>query len=364
MPLPSTLSMEKVARAAGVATSTVSRALRDDPRISAATRNRVQSCVKELGYRPNPLVSALMTQLREGQPPIAKCNLAWLDFFDDPEDWRRDPVQRAFFEGARQRAQAHGYALTRILVGKRSTERLGTLLRNRGIHGVLFPNFDASEGVASRLPLDLGKFTTVGVGTRYESPFLHYSSDDQFESGRLAVQKLWERGYRRIGYVGDPRIERIVNGRFYAGYHATLHIELGTAPLPPLLTHHESEACGWVRRMRADALVSANRNLYPRLREGGLRLPEDVALAHLNVEDAEGISGASAGQIAGVRQDNVGVGAGAVELLVSLLYHNEQGVPLHPRGMQVQGTWVDGATVRPTAPGAGTPRVQGLAQVR
>ncbi|HRE06004.1 MAG TPA: LacI family DNA-binding transcriptional regulator [Opitutaceae bacterium] len=364
MPPTSALSMEQVARAAGVSASTVSRALRDDPRISAPTRERVRRWVRDLGYRPNPLVSALMTQLRDGQPPIAKCNLAWLDFFSEPEEWRRDPVQCAFYAGAHRRAQALGYALSRVLVGKRSADRIGTLLLNRGIRGVLFPNFDASGGVASRLPLDLQRFTTVGVGTRYESPFLHYSSDDQFESGRLAVQKLWERGYRRIGYVGDPRIERIVNGRFYAGYHATLRTEFNATPLPPLLTDRAHDVCAWVKKTRTEAVVSAHRAIYAALRGGGLRLPDDVALAHLNVEDAEGISGARSGEIAGIRQDNVGVGAGAAELLVSLLYHNEQGVPLHPRGMQVQGTWVEGATVRSPPGRTEDTLVQGLAHDR
>lgn len=340
------LSMESIASAAGVAASTVSRALRGDPRISAATRAKIQKIVDETGYRPNPLVSALMTQLRDGRPTAAKCNLAWLDFFSDPEEWRRDPVQRAFYAGATARAQTLGYALGRVSVGSRNADRLGRLLVSRGVRGLLFPNFDAGGGVAANLPLRLDQFTCVGVGTRYEEPFLHYASDDQYESSRLAVQRLWSRGYRRIGYVGDPRIERIVNGRFYAGYHATLGNELGGQTLSPLITSRDSEVFAWLKKSRAEAIVSANRELYSVLRTGGLVLPTDVALAHLNVEDAEGINGAAPGDIAGIRQDNVGVGAGAVELLVSLLNHNEHGVPVHPRGLQVQGAWVEGATVR------------------
>lgn len=338
--------MEAIAREARVAASTVSRALRGDPRISPATRERVQAIVAARGYRPNPLVSALMTQLRDGRPPAAKCNLAWLDFFDDPAEWQRDPVQRAFFTGALQRANALGYSLSRLLVGRRSPDRVTRVLQSRGVAGILFPNFDAGGGHAAKLPVDVARFTCVGVGTRYEDPFLHYSSDDQFESSRLAVQKLWALGYRRIGYVGDPRIERIVNGRFYAGFHATLQTEFGAEALPPLIVDDDAKAPGWIRRRRLDAIVSANRRLYSVLRDRRLRMPEEIAFAHLNVEDAEGVNGAAPGDIAGIKQDNVGVGANAVDLLVSLLYHNEVGLPRHPRGMQVQGTWVDGGTVR------------------
>ncbi|HEY0947829.1 MAG TPA: LacI family DNA-binding transcriptional regulator [Opitutaceae bacterium] len=335
--------MEAVAALAGVATSTVSRALKGDPRISQATRQRICEITERLGYRPNPLVSALMAQLRHGHPPAARCNLAWLDFFPDPEDWRRDPVHEAFYTGACSRARRVGYAISRIRATERPAPRLARMLRNRGIHGVLLPAFDESEGFATNIPLPLGDFTIVGVGTRFERPSLHYASDDQYEDGRLAVQKLWQLGFRRIGYVGEPRIEKIVNGRFFAGYYATLQSELSCTPIPPLLTSRDDDVVAWLRSARPDAIVSASRRVLCTLRAGGIRVPEDVALAHLNVDDVEG---AQPGDVAGIRQDNVGVGANAVELLVSLLYHNEVGVPLHPRGVQLHGTWVQGRSVR------------------
>ena len=342
---PTAPSMEALAAAAGVAASTVSRALRGDPRISAATRKHICELADKLGYRPNPLVSALMAQLRHGHPPAARCNLAWLDFFSDADAWRRDPVHQAFYTGVCARAGAVGYAISRIPAFDRPPDRLARLLRSRGIRGVLLPNFDEGRGIATDIPLPLDEFTFVCVGTRFEQPSLHYASDDQYESGRLAVQKLWAHGYRRIGYFGEPRVEQIVNGRFFAGYHATLSSELGGTPFPPLLTKDHTEAIAWLREVRLDAIVTASRRLLAVLRAKRVRVPEDVGLAHLNVDDVEG---AAPGDVAGVRQDNAGVGANAVELLVSLLNHNELGVPVHPRGVQVHGTWVEGATVRTT----------------
>lgn len=49
----------EVARRAGVATSTVSRALRNDPRISAGTRQRVLDAAEELNYVPRAAAQAL-----------------------------------------------------------------------------------------------------------------------------------------------------------------------------------------------------------------------------------------------------------------------------------------------------------------
>ena len=50
-----------VARAAGVATSTVSRAFTNPNRVSASTREQVLAAAEELGYRPNPHARALLS---------------------------------------------------------------------------------------------------------------------------------------------------------------------------------------------------------------------------------------------------------------------------------------------------------------
>src|ERR687885_1687979 len=48
-------TLKDVAREAGVSIKTVSRALNDEPRISAATRTKVLEVVAALGFRPNTL---------------------------------------------------------------------------------------------------------------------------------------------------------------------------------------------------------------------------------------------------------------------------------------------------------------------
>jgi LacI family transcriptional regulator, galactose operon repressor len=51
-----------VARAAGVSQSTVSRALRGDPRVREETRQRVDQAARRLGYVPNSLASSLVSR--------------------------------------------------------------------------------------------------------------------------------------------------------------------------------------------------------------------------------------------------------------------------------------------------------------
>src|ERR1044071_5744696 len=53
------VTISDVAKAAGVATSTVSRALTQPGRVSEDMRRRVESVATELGYSPNPQARSL-----------------------------------------------------------------------------------------------------------------------------------------------------------------------------------------------------------------------------------------------------------------------------------------------------------------
>ena len=55
------VKMKDIARDLGVSVVTISKALRDHPDISKATRERILLRVKELGYRPNLTARSLVT---------------------------------------------------------------------------------------------------------------------------------------------------------------------------------------------------------------------------------------------------------------------------------------------------------------
>lgn len=70
----------------------------------------------------------------------------------------------------------------------------------------------------------------------------------------------------------------------------------------------------------------------------GIRVPEQIAFANLDLNDPT--------TEAGIDQNQAHVGRAAVDLLASLLIHNERGIPAHPHSTLVKGCWVDG----PSAP--------------
>ena len=58
----STVTIKDIAKALGVSPSTVSRALKDHPDISKATKDQVNKLAKELNYRPNPIALSLKSR--------------------------------------------------------------------------------------------------------------------------------------------------------------------------------------------------------------------------------------------------------------------------------------------------------------
>lgn len=71
------VSLQHIAVKAGVTKGTVSLALRNHPRISAATPVRVQAVAAELGYRPNPAVAAWMSHRRGVAPKTGGASIAF-----------------------------------------------------------------------------------------------------------------------------------------------------------------------------------------------------------------------------------------------------------------------------------------------
>src|SRR4051794_30241649 len=75
------VGLRQIAEAAGVCLMTVSLALRDSPKISASTRERIHGLARALGYRPDPELSRLMKHLRTSRTARGRTGLALVDLY-------------------------------------------------------------------------------------------------------------------------------------------------------------------------------------------------------------------------------------------------------------------------------------------
>src|SRR3954469_24928240 len=104
-----TVTLKDIAREAGVSLMTVSRALRKHASVSPETQSKIERVAKELGYRPNPLISALMSYRRAGKAPHSHSVLAFVTSFPTRDGWKTRKIYQEFFQGALECADRHGY---------------------------------------------------------------------------------------------------------------------------------------------------------------------------------------------------------------------------------------------------------------
>jgi len=89
--------------------------------------------------------------------------------------------------------------------------------------------------------------------------------------------------------------------------------------------------------LRLEKILLA-RNVRGMLARAGYHVPRDLGLATNSVDDNID---------AVIYQNSDEIGKAAIQLLISLIHHNERGVPPVRREVLVEGKWVDGSTFPP-----------------
>ena len=71
-------TIRDIGRKTGYHYSTVSLALRDHPRIPDSTKQIIRAAAEGLGYRPDPMLSALCAYRLTKRPPKEQTVIAWI----------------------------------------------------------------------------------------------------------------------------------------------------------------------------------------------------------------------------------------------------------------------------------------------
>lgn len=316
-------TIRDIARAAGVHHATVSRVLNNHPRISAGTRQRVQEAVRRLGYRPHPLVTALMQHRTGRRPALPDTGLALL--VADRAGAAASAHARIDAEAIRQRASERGFFVEVYHAEeyRDRPEHLARAWRARGIVGMLV---DTLDGPPSRL--DLAGFACASVGNAV--PGLPTVQSDHFAGMLCAWRAIRRLGYRRPGLYLHRHIEHATQGRWTAAF-LLMQQELPVADrLPVLIGDTAAESVRWAQRHRPDVVLN---NSFRQ----ALASYDTVALDAIRPEDS------------GIDQRRSVIASTAVDLVAAQLSRNERGVMEDPLRILVPGHWVDGATCRGVA---------------
>jgi len=341
--MPRPITLKAIAARAGKDISTVSLALRNDPRISIPTRDRIRAIASEMGYVPNPALRALVELREENRLATYHSTLAYiLPIGPNGETiGSHDPL----LESARTRANELGHELE-ILTTREYPDatKLHRLLEARGIQGLIL----GREPLEAAIPdLPWHHYAVVCAGTGLRSQPFHTISGDPFRSIRLLVRKAKEHGYQRIGLAPGHHTPLIYDDELRIG--AALFSQ-GSMPgnLPPFTGSFTDQPGlrAYVRRYRPDFLGAFFSQAKQELEQAGFAIPEDFAFAALNLHPHRTIHAG----LAGIQSFATTIGRVAIEWLDLLVRTNQRGIPDQRQFIQVEPVWHEGATCpdRPT----------------
>ncbi len=275
-------TLREVAEAAGVHTSTASRALNAETRsvVNPQTVARVLKAAKKLGYTPNPIARGLRTN-RTMTVGIVIPDIG-------------NPLFGPIIAGAEERLGADGYSL--LIADADSDDQtsiasiVNTLI-DRRVDGLIL----ATSARSDDLVTDLARRNIPAVlvnRTADGSPLPSIVGDDHAGIG-LAVQHVADLGHRRIGHIAGPLNLSTGMSRYQAFLTWTKSVGIEVDPTAveeaswyQIEPGAESATALLERRPDLTAIVCANDLLalgaYRAIRQRGLEVAVDISVTGYN----------------------------------------------------------------------------------
>jgi len=348
-----------VAKRAGVHVTTVSMALRNHRSLPVATRQRIQALAEQMGYKPDPVLGALMVYRKNQRHTETTGTLGYITNWDAEWSWKKLPAHAEFFSGATAKAAELGFHLEHFWLGEAglSHRRMSDILLSRGITGLILASWHPN--LNEDLRFDWPKFSAVKIDYLPQSPKLHNVSNDQRSVIQLAIRQIKAAGYRRIGSAMPRWWDQYVGRAWSAGFLAEqndcpederiplLFFEddefLPSEPGKFIETTTQSKLAKWMQQYRPEVILGYGPFIRPQLASLGISIPGDVAFVDCHREDDDLGT-------AGVHENCLRVGELAVEILAGQLQRNQFGLPQFQTTSLVEGTWVEGASLPPCEP--------------
>jgi len=311
------LTLEDIAKKAGVSRSTVSRVINNQPNVRGIVRDRVMEVIKDTGYQPNMAARSLASQ---------RTSMIGLVLMHSVTSFFTDPYFPRLVQGIAQRCTHHDNTLGLFLITSTEDEEkvFPRVSRSGLLDGVIVQAGHHGDPLVSRLEeIEIPK---IIIGRPSNPDNVSYIDVENVEGAYIAVSHLLQNGHRRIGTItgpldssaGDDRQrgylnalqerqipveeELIVEGDFSeaGGYHAMKKL----LPVQPEAVFAASDIMA-VGAMRA-------------VREAGLKIPDDIAF--VGFDDLQ-MPIPPNPLLTTVRQPIYRFGVTAVDILIDMINH-------------------------------------------
>jgi len=335
-------TIRSLAKLAGVSPATISLALRNDIRISAEVRQRVQELAKKEGYKPNPIVSQLIAQVRTGKSANYKCTLAVINTAEHRKDAEEHTVQ-SWNRTSMERAAELGYTVDHFVLARdpMRPERLVKVLETRGIKGLIVTGPFNDEDIATKYAPLWERFAAIILGERPEQTLLSSVINDQYDTVRQAMIEAHRLGYGKPALCVHPYVDQILEHRLSGGYLVGLRSHVWQNQLMPYdyISKGKEHFQKWFLQRRPDIILTLHTEIRDWLEDIDILAPRDIGLIHLDHEPA-------LAAWAGMNQNHHHAGKAAVDMLIGKIHRNETAFSSFPKCITIKSEWHPGPSVK------------------
>jgi LacI family transcriptional regulator len=312
--MPMALTLEQIAKLAGVSRSTVSRVVNDYSGVRIEVRERVSQVIRETGYQPHAAARSLVT--RRSQIIGVVIPEAVTTLFTDP-------FFPLLLAGVTETCNAHRYHLMLSLFDRPAgqEEMYRHVLGSGYLDGVIVASFRVGEPLIPELLERQVPFVIVG---RHPDRRVNYVDADNIGGARMAVEHLIRLGHRRIGIITGP-VDMPGSQDRLQGYQQALDAHRIPVEQALIAEGDFTESSGATCAQRLfpalpTAMFVANDTMAAgalrALRRAGRRVPQDMAL--IGYDDVP-IAAAVEPALTTVRQPITRLGSMAAEVLLGML---------------------------------------------
>lgn len=307
------LTLDDIARLAGISRATASRAINNRPDVSPAVRQRVQEILQQTGFQPNAAAHSLAIQ---------RSDMIGLVIARSVRGIFSDPYFPRLAEGIAQACNQHHHTFS--LFVEYEPEMLFRRITRRGFLGGAIVQVEGLDNPLIPKLVQQSSLPVVVVGRPPTEAQVSYLDVDNAGGACQAVTHLIRLGHRRIGTLTGPLSSGSGQDRL-AGYRRALQ-EHGLEIDDSLIVEGDYTEDGGYRLARTvmtrqpTALFvgsdSMARGVLHALKEMGLVVPRDVAI--VSFDDLPPATIASP-LLTTVRQPIKRIGVQAVEMLLDMI---------------------------------------------
>lgn len=310
------VTINDLARELNLSASTVSRALRNEPRISSKTRLTVQNLANQYGYCPNPHAQGLVKK----KSRLLGVILPTVDM----------PYFTRILDGIIQTAASAGYQIISSISHNKCSEEkeaIKNLLEKR-VDGILAVYAGEDEDFSAYQQIIDDDIPLIFLDRHTEELDSSYVISDDFKGALMAVEYLLSKGYKRIAHIHGPKAISISFYRFL-GYKQAL--EKAGLKVEEDLVFQSHDGLGSqiqdLDRLKAtlpeiDAIFAFNDNaayeILKIIKAMNLSVPEDVALMGYTDEP---IAKYLSPQLSTIRQPAFEIGKVATQKVVKYIQY-------------------------------------------